>query len=35
MEEKFEKLRADNPQITVLSEWTSEEFKEIVKKTFN
>jgi len=35
MEEKFEKLRADNPQITVLSEWASEEFNEIVKKTFN
>jgi hypothetical protein len=35
MEEKFEKLRADNPGITVLSEWASEEFKEMVKKTFN
>ena len=35
MEEKFEKLRADNPNLTVLSEWTSKEFKEMVKKTFN
>ncbi len=35
IEEKFEKLRADNPSLTVLSEWASEEFKEMVKKTFN
>ena len=35
MQEKFEKLRADNPSLTVLSEWASEEFKEMVKKTFN
>ena len=35
MEGMFEKLRADNPQITILSEWASEKFKEIVKKTFN
>jgi hypothetical protein len=35
MEAKFEKLRADNPQLTVLSEWASEEFKEMVKETFN
>ena len=35
MEEKFEKLRADNPRLTVLSEWASESFKEMVKKTFN
>ena len=35
MEEKFEKLRVDNPQLTVLSEWASEGFKEMVKKTFN
>ena len=35
MEEKFEKLRADNPRLTVLSEWASEEFKEMVKKSFN
>ena len=35
MEEKFEKLRTDNPSLTVLSEWASEEFKEMVKKTFN
>jgi len=35
MEAKFEKLRADNPQLTVLSEWASEGFKEMVKKTFN
>ena len=35
MEVKFEKLRIDNPQLTVLSEWASEEFKEMVKKSFN
>ncbi|MDC3370895.1 hypothetical protein OAW33_01305 [Candidatus Pelagibacter ubique] len=35
MEEKFEKLRVDKPRLTVLSEWASEEFKEIVKKSFN
>ena len=35
MEEKFEKLRVDNPRLTVLSEWASEEFKGMVKKTFN
>jgi len=35
MEEKFDKLRADNPGITVLSEWASESFKEMVKKSFN
>ncbi len=35
MEEKFDKLRADNPRLTVLSEWASEEFKEMVKKSFN
>ena len=35
MEEKFEKLRTDNPSLTVLSEWASEEFKEMVKKSFN
>ncbi len=34
MEAKFEKLRADNPQITVLSEWYSESFKKMVKKIF-
>jgi len=35
MEKMFKKLRANNPSITVLSEWTNEEFKEMVKKTFN
>ena len=35
MEEKFEKLRVDKPRLTVLSEWASEEFKEMVKKSFN
>ena len=35
MEAKFEKLRIDNRNLTVLSEWASEEFKEMVKKTFN
>ena len=35
MEEKFEKLRVDNPRLTVLSTWASEEFKEMVKKSFN
>jgi hypothetical protein len=35
MEEKFEKLRADNPRLTVLSTWASEEFKDMVKKSFN
>ncbi|MFT5448659.1 MAG: hypothetical protein ACI9DC_003844 [Gammaproteobacteria bacterium] len=35
MEEKFEQLRADNPQLTVLSEWASESFKKMVKKNYN
>ena len=35
IEEKFEKLRADNPRLTVLSTWASESFKEMVKKSFN
>ena len=35
MEEKFEKLSADNPRLTVLSTWASESFKEMVKKSFN
>jgi hypothetical protein len=35
MEEKFEKLRTDNPSLTFLSEWASEEFKKMVKKTYN
>jgi hypothetical protein len=35
MEAKFEKLRTDNLNLTVLSEWASEDFKEMVKKTFN
>jgi hypothetical protein len=35
MEEKFNKLRSDNPRLTVLSEWASEEFKEMVKRTFD
>jgi len=35
METKFAKLRTDNPQLTVLSEWASEDFKEMVKKSFN
>jgi hypothetical protein len=35
MEAKFEKLRVNNPQLTILSKWVSEEFKEMVKKTFN
>ena len=35
MEEKLEKLRADNPRLTVLSTLASEEFKEMVKKSFN
>ena len=34
MEAKFQKLRNDNPQLTVLSEWASDEFKEMVKKSF-
>jgi hypothetical protein len=35
MEAKFNKLRADNPRLTVLSEWASEEFKGMVKRTFD
>jgi hypothetical protein len=35
MEAKFEKLRMENRNLTVLSEWASEDFKEMVKKTFN
>tara|TARA_B110001450_G_scaffold32389_1_gene28108 strand:- start:49 stop:192 length:144 start_codon:yes stop_codon:yes gene_type:complete len=35
MEDKFEILRLDNPQVTILSGWASEEFREMVKKSFN
>ncbi|MGK0380249.1 MAG: hypothetical protein ACJA1Z_004083 [Patiriisocius sp.] len=35
MEAKFEQLRTDNPQLTVLSEWASESFKQMIKKSFN
>jgi hypothetical protein len=35
VELKFDKLRAEKPNTTVLSVWASEEFKEMVKKTFN
>jgi hypothetical protein len=35
MEAKFQKLRIDNRNLTVLSKWASEDFKEMVKKTFN
>ena len=35
MEEKFDQLRANNPNLTVLSEWASESFKEMVKKSYN
>jgi hypothetical protein len=32
---EFEKLRINNPNLIVLSEWASEDFKNIVKKSFN
>jgi hypothetical protein len=35
MEAKFEQLRTDNPQLTVLSEWASESFKQMIKKNYN
>jgi hypothetical protein len=35
MEAKFEQLRTDNPQLTILSEWASEGFKQMVKKNYN
>lgn len=35
MEAKFEKMRIDNPQLTLLSEWASEEFRAKVKSTFD
>jgi hypothetical protein len=35
MEAKFEQLRTDNPQLTVLSEWASEGFKQMIKKNYN
>jgi hypothetical protein len=35
MEEKFDQLRANNPNLTVFSEWASESFKEMVKKSYN
>jgi hypothetical protein len=35
MEAKFEQLRTDNPQLTVLSEWASEGVKQMVKKNYN
>ena len=35
MEEKFDQLRANNPNLTVLSEWASESFKEMIKKSYN
>ena len=35
MEIEFEKLRINNPDLIVLSEWASEDFKKMVKKNFN
>ena len=35
MEAKFEKLRKERPQLTILSKWANEEFKKMVKKNFN
>jgi hypothetical protein len=35
MEQKFDQLRVNNPNLTVLSEWASESFKEMVKKSYN
>jgi hypothetical protein len=35
MEQKFDQLRANNPNLTVISEWASESFKEMVKKSYN
>tara|TARA_B110000444_G_scaffold216557_1_gene215113 strand:+ start:450 stop:557 length:108 start_codon:yes stop_codon:yes gene_type:complete len=35
MEEKFKKLILYNSKLTVLSEWSGEEIKEMVKKNFN
>jgi hypothetical protein len=35
MEAKLQKLRTDHPQLTILSKWTSEDFKKMVKKSFN
>jgi hypothetical protein len=35
MEAKFEKLRIERPQLTILSKWASEEFKQMVKENFN
>lgn len=35
METTFEKMRLDNPQLTILSEWASEEFEAMVKRTFH
>jgi hypothetical protein len=35
METQFKKLRAGNPQPTILSEWAIDEFKEIIMKTYN
>jgi hypothetical protein len=35
VEAKFEQLRTDNPQLTVLGEWASEGFKQMSKKNYN
>ncbi len=35
IEAKFEQLRTDNPRLTVLSEWASEGFKQMIKKNYN
>ena len=35
METQFEKLRAGNPQPTILSERASDKFKEMIMKTYN
>jgi len=34
VETRFEKLKMNNLQLSVLNEWANEEFNEIVKKTF-
>jgi len=35
IQNKFNKLKIDRPQLTIISQWPSETFKEIVRKNYN
>lgn len=35
IQNKFNKLKIDRPQLTIISQWPSETFKEMVRKNYN